>query len=111
MPVLSIVKEGRRLATLCVWGIDYPQEEANEKPCQGWKNAATWCFNLYFTQEKTLCEALARLIRENGTISPDDAAKLFDHAQRTQLMEQIDADCTGVVFVPEILDHVLADRK
>ncbi len=77
------------------------------EPYQGWVNAATWCFALYFGQEPKLQDALRALIRKDGTINPDRALKLFSWNSGIR----IDKDCEGYVFIPEIIGHFLAEGQ
>ncbi len=69
---------------------------------QGWSNSATWCFNLLFLQEQANYNALKNLIRKDGTINPDRAIRLFNHAG---IRLQISEWCEGNINVPEILEE------
>jgi len=102
------ITEGRRLAKFSSFGTPVERQE-----CQGWNNPATWCFNLYFTQEEKLVNTLLSLIGEDGNINYHAAVRLFDNAQRGQFgyhMEQIDADNDGLVDVEEIVNNFLSNK-
>jgi len=79
------------------------KSEMGGSPYQGWVNAATWCFNLYFFQESKLIEALRNLVRKDGTINPGRALKLFSWTSGIR----IDKDCEGNVYTPEIIEFFL----
>lgn len=72
---------------------------------QDWRNSATWCFNLYFMQERHLQDQLAALRRKDGKIHLRKAERLFKHSRI-----EIDEWCEGVVDVEEILRHFMAQR-
>ena len=102
------VKSGRKIAKFAYVG------SPADKEYEGWTNSATWCFSLYFFQERNNVERFKRVIVvQNGKeVVPLGVAKnLFDHAQRHGEMEQIDDDCEGFVNVREIVDFQLAERE
>ncbi len=73
---------------------------------EGWVNAATWCFDLYFMQERKLQDALRALIRRDGTINMSRAQKLFYWSGI-----RIDKECEGIVLVGEVVAHFLEQEK
>ena len=72
------------------------------KEYQGWSNSTTWCYNLYFFQERVNYEAMTNLIRKDGTINIDRAQKLMWRAG-----VEIDYWCEGAVNVNEIVENFL----
>lgn len=78
------------------------------KPYQGWSNSATWCFNLYFLQERKNYNDLLRLIRKDGTINQTRAVKLFSWSG---IRDKIDEWCEGNINVPEILEEFERENK
>jgi hypothetical protein len=103
------VKEGRMLASFCVDSEHFKNINKDIAPCQGWSNSATWCFNLYFMQERKLIDELIHLIRKDNTINYSRAATLFNRFQINNQMEQIDDDSEGCVNVVEIIDTFLEE--
>ncbi len=84
----------------CIWTDD--RELIGGQPCQGWANAATWCFVLYFSQEQKLLDAFLALVRKDGTVHQGRAIKLFNRSGI-----RIDRDCEGNVYVPEVIEELL----
>ena len=81
--------------------IDVPYENY-----QGWSNSATWCFSLYFNQNKRWIDALRSIPHPKyRTLSWAHLSALFYDAQNTETDEniQIDEDCEGLVNVQEFL--------
>lgn len=76
---------------------------------KGWRNSATWCFNLYFMGEKELIADLECLRRKDRTINYNRAQKLFNDAQYGR-MHRVDSWCQGAVDYKEIVDAYLADH-
>ena len=105
---MAKAKAGRKLAQFAYVGVPIDEEY------EGWSNSATWCFNLYFFQEKKNVDDFSKLVQkiadDKEFISLPRARSLFDYAQRHGKMEQIDDDCEGFVNVKEIVDFWLAER-
>lgn len=86
----------------------FAEKNKGIKPYQGWSNSATWCFNLYFLQERSNYQALLRLIRKDGTINQTRAIRLFNQAG-TRL--QVDEWCEGNINIPEILENFETEMR
>ena len=97
---LSITFPWKDTVTQAYWG----------EPHEGFVNAATWMFALYFGQERKNMEALEKLRRKDGEFNPARVVSLFWTAYLGQgglQMEKLD-DWVGeqVVHAGEVLSHL-----
>lgn len=93
-----------------------PFPEQDLDPYEGWDNQATFCFNMYFMQERENYDALHDLITNNGTLNYRRAFQLLRSVYNNGKMLAIDPHTkrTGnplryYVNVKEIVDTFLAD--
>ena len=108
---VPIIQEDRKLA---VFVLDNPPKLKEDETFQGWSNSATYTFRLYFFQENDLVDEIFKMIQTRGnrrTINLDLAMELFRKAQKYNRMEQIDADCDGLVYVKEIISDYLYETR
>lgn len=79
------------------------------EPYQGWCNSATWCFALYFGQERQNIEALLALRQGNGDCDRRKVLQLFRDATRKKNglhMEPLDEWTEGPVNAKEVYEHL-----
>ena len=82
------------------------------KPYQGFCNAATWMFHLYFSQEQRNMEAFRKLLPMKDELDTGRILRLFLTAawgQGELHMEPLDEWADGVVNAAEVVEALQAD--